>query len=113
MLKDFLDKLEQMEEVKIVFLFGSRVKGKAGKKSDYDIAIVLDKPNDEAESRIFSLAGNDMDVSFFHRLPLFVRASVLREGKVLICKDKKLLDKIMWKTMTEYLENKELYAEVY
>ena len=113
MMDEFVKKLAEIPEVKLVILFGSRARGDAGPDSDYDIAVFLERPNTSIETQIFSTAPKNVDLVFFHRTPLYVKARILREGKILVNKDDNLLKSITLKTMTDYLDNKDLYSEVY
>ncbi len=112
-IKEFVEEIRKFENVKTVILFGSRARGDARPNSDYDIAIVLEKEDSDLESEIFSLRPKNADIVFFHRAPLYVKAKILKEGKILVNKDDRLLTRILYKTIGDYLDNQELYAEVY
>ena len=51
-IRKLLGIFKKYPEIKLVYLFGSRVKGKAGPMSDYDFAIYLDTPD---KKKIFNI----------------------------------------------------------
>lgn len=104
---DVIDIIKGYPEVIAVILYGSHAKGKAGPLSDIDIAVIIKDKNIEAE--IGSLSSNKLDVVPFHRLPLYIQFDVLRDGKILFCRDKKYLKKLKEKVMREYLEMSQMY----
>ncbi len=59
--------LNRIPNVKAIYLFGSRAKGEAGPDSDYDIAILTDKPQKkslcfELSQELGNLLGADVDL---------------------------------------------------
>lgn len=78
-------------DVLAVMLFGSEARGEARARSDIDVCLVLeDKRLDtlgQSQKRIAYLASYDLDIQIFQQIPLHLRVRVLREGKVLFCRD--------------------------
>ena len=78
-------------DVLAVILFGSEARGEARAGSDVDVCLVLeDKRLDtlgQSQKRIAYLASYDLDIQIFQQIPLHLRVRVLREGKVLFCRD--------------------------
>ena len=88
------------KKVKAVYLFGSQAKGKTHIHSDVDICIITES---EAEDIAYHLTDN-LDVSYFHNLPLIIQYRVLKEGRPLIVKDREFMHHITMKTLHDYIE---------
>src|SRR5512139_3434520 len=82
-------------EVLAVLLFGSTARGEARAQSDVDVCLVLTAaPRSRVraeEKRMAYLGDVDLDVQVFQSLPLYVRTRVLRDGRVLFCRDEDAL----------------------
>jgi predicted nucleotidyltransferase len=82
-------------QVLAVILFGSRARGDATAKSDFDVCLVLraDASSDlrAAEKRLEYLAEADVDLAVFQQLPLNIRSRVLKDGSVLFVRDEDAL----------------------
>lgn len=82
-------------EVLAVLLFGSRARGEASPKSDFDICLVLAfEPGSDlagAQKRLAYLAEADVDLAIFQQLPLHIRSRVLKEGRALFVRDEDAL----------------------
>ena len=69
-----------------IILFGSRARGTEGECSDIDLCIIP-KPGIEVSLKdrisLENSAPENVDISLFGDLPINIRNSVLREGKVL------------------------------
>ena len=88
-LKLVLKELSKLSFVDAVFLFGSYVNGKSRGDSDIDLAVLTKKVSRGKEIIIHSYGGEEIDISIFNRLPLIIQFRVLKEGKIVFCKDKK------------------------
>ena len=111
-LKDrrFTTKIEEIPEiakeiaknkyVEAVYLFGSYASEKQHILSDIDICIIT-KNNYEDVS--FPVTDN-LDVSYFHRLPLIIQFRVFKEGKPLVMKDKEFIYELKLKTLKQFLD---------
>ncbi|MEW6749185.1 MAG: nucleotidyltransferase domain-containing protein [Candidatus Micrarchaeota archaeon] len=93
-------RLKGMGSVKAAILFGSRAKGRQRKDSDTDICVISD------DDSPLSLSSEKIDISLFHRLPLTIRYHVFRDGRLLFCKDDRLLTKLKFWTIKLYLDEK-------
>ena len=90
-LQRLIARVEQDPDVLGVILFGSRARGDAGPRSDIDVCLVLDPqvPTGLSASRkrLDYLAGDDIDLTIFQQLPLYLRSRVLKEGRVVFVRD--------------------------
>jgi predicted nucleotidyltransferase len=81
-------------EILAVILFGSSARDEMTASSDIDICLVfrLGKADRLALSRKrLEYAESDIDVQIFQFLPIYIRRRVLKEGKVLFCRDEEEL----------------------
>lgn len=85
-------------EVVALILFGSKALGIDGPLSDTDIAVILEKSVPENQtlrksaeydlliSEIFPNTRN-IEVTLFHNAPIGLKATILKEGKLIFCSD--------------------------
>ena len=86
-LKYIIEKLSKLPYVSCIFLFGSQLK-KPRQDSDIDITVLTKKTTPEQEAKIMG-CGNDLfDISIFSRLTLIIQFRILKEGKIIFCRDK-------------------------
>ena len=80
------------QDVRLAFLFGSRVTQRANDESDVDVGVVLDDPG--TEDRIWremtALLGQDVDVVPLDRAPATLVSAVFRTGVPLLIRDRGL-----------------------
>ena len=93
-------------DVLAVILFGSETRGEARAESDVDVCLVLeDKRLDtlgQSQKRMGYLASVDLDIQIFQQIPLYLRVRVLREGKVLFCRDEDKLYAVAFQTARHF-----------
>ena len=70
------EKIAKNKHVKAVYLFGSYASGKAHLLSDIDLCIITDG-NEDIDYPI----NDNLDVSYFHDLPLIIQFRVFKEGR--------------------------------
>jgi|SRR3989344_587925 len=100
-----VDKLSRLKSVDSIFLFGSSVNGNVREDSDIDIAVLVKKGTSRAdELRIIGYGSDIFDISIFHRLPLIIQFRVLKEGRVLFCRDKKTICDVKVDVFRRYLD---------
>jgi uncharacterized protein len=111
--KSVIEEFEKDEEIIAVLLFGSYSRGEKNYR-DIDICLVLDKKYSNyemTEKRIkyASLLSSEFDISAFQQLPLYVRIKVLKDAKVVLCKNEDRLYGIAYETIKEF----ELFKKAY
>ena len=110
-----LARAEQDPEVLAVILFGSRARGESAPDSDVDICLVLEPRSysdlELSKKKLDYLAEFDLDIHIYQQLPLYIRHRVLKEGKVLFCRDEEALYDLAFRTIREYEDFKHIYRE--
>jgi predicted nucleotidyltransferase len=100
-------------EVVAVLMFGSVARGEASRDSDVDVCLVLTatprtRPQVERK-RLEYLGDVDLDVQVFQALPLYVRTRVLRDGRVLFCRNEDALYDAAFATIRAFERFKRTY----
>ncbi|MDI6916840.1 MAG: nucleotidyltransferase domain-containing protein [Thermoplasmatales archaeon] len=112
--KDFIKKVEKDKDVLAVILFGGIVKRKT--YSDVDVCIVL---KTESYNNLFlskkkleyvAFLDEKFDVQIFQQLPLYIRIRILKEGKVMFCKDESLLYEFAYETIKDSEDYQKIYT---
>ncbi len=99
-------------KVLAVALFGSYARGEAYR--DIDICIFL-RPEEYSAEELsrkrfdYTQEGEQYDVQVFQQLPLYIRARLLKEAKILFCKNEDLLYDIYFRTAREFTHFRPLY----
>jgi len=79
------------EDVEAIILFGSYARGEQTERSDIDICVVCGKRKEKIEEVWDKILGSGItekyDVKIFKLLPIKMKMSVIREGKILYAKD--------------------------
>ena len=106
-------KIRKDKDVIAIMLFGSYARNKKYAR-DVDLCVFLDKNYGSKEvfkKRLNYLAGlpGKFGVPIFQQLPLYVRISVLREGKMLFCRNENLVYEFAFLTIKEFNDFKEIY----
>ena len=110
-IKKLIEKAKKDKKAIAVALYGSSLKRKG---RDIDICIFLDKkyPNLEmSRKRLEYLkeASDRIDITIFQQLPIYIRARILKECKILLEKNSDLLYEIAFSTIKEFGFFKKLY----
>lgn len=99
-------------EVLAVVLFGSFAR-KEKRPSDVDVCLVLgrkQKPLEMSKIRLKYLVGfPSLDIQVFQQLPLYIKARVFGEGKVIFCRNLDLLYDLAANTAREFEDYKHIY----
>jgi len=100
-------------DVLAVMLFGSVARGEATTRSDLDVCLVLRgsrrSRHDLAAKRVTYLGDVDLDAQVFQDLPLYIRTRVLKEGRVLFCRDEDALYEVAFTTIRAFERFKRTY----
>ena len=112
------DILKDHKEVLSAYLYGSFAKGKAGKKSDIDIGLLLRddyKVDPLYESKISikfdKKLGRDVEVKILNNQPLTFLHQVLKYGKNLFSRNEKARIKFETDIYSRYLDIKPFHEE--
>jgi len=102
-LDKLVSKAKKDKEILAVIVFGSYARGE--RHRDIDVCLVLKKETENgAMSRkmLAYVSESGLDVHIFQQIPLYIRTRVLKEGKVLFCRDLDALYDIAILTMKEF-----------
>ena len=116
-LKKFLLKVQDDPEILAVFLFGSAAHGERGPSSDVDVCLVfVPAVRDRlymAQKRLEYLgeAPEGLDIQVFQLLPLYIRHRILKEGKVVFCRDEDTLYDLAFATVKAFEDFRYMYRE--
>ena len=116
-LKRFLLKVQDDPEILAVFLFGSAARGEQGPASDVDVCLVfVPAVRDRlymAQKRLEYLgeAPEGLDIQVFQLLPLYIRHRILKEGKVVFCRDEDTLYDLAFATAKAFEDFRHMYRE--
>ena len=53
----------------------------------------------------------DMDIQIFQKLPLYIRIRIIKEGKVLFCRNEDTLYEIAFRTIQEFADFEHIYRD--
>ncbi len=103
--------LERHPEVVVAYLFGSAARGRAGPLSDLDVAVLLGEGADPASAQLdligdlAAATGTDrVDVVVLNEAPSELAFRVLRDGRLLLCRDDAARVRHRVRTILEYLD---------
>lgn len=106
-----LDAVDHLDGIVILVLFGSHATGKTRPNSDLDLAVIV-QPNDprtkrSLQSKIASAVehlsgGSHVDVVFIDESPDTLRHAIMRDGRMIICRDEALWKSWRVRTMREH-----------
>lgn len=101
---EIVKKLYKIREVIAIIMFGSQATGKARPDSDVDLAVITKISSDKMKNKVIEEGDEIVQVSHFNTLPLEIQFRVIKEGKVLFCKDENELKNQVRKTILRYLD---------
>jgi len=80
-------------------------RGQSRKFSDIDLCVLTEPGVSKFEQLdLLSYGSRKIDLSLFQDLPLAIRFRVIREGKLLWCRDRLALHRIIICTLRQYLD---------
>ena len=110
-----LNKAKTDEAILAVILFGSLARGEQTSTSDVDLCLVL-HPSHAIKSEQLSVRedylpflSRRLDIRVFQQLPLYIRKRVLKEGRVVFCRDEDALYEVGYRTARAFEEFKPYY----
>lgn len=103
-LKYILNELSKLPFVRALILFGSQVNGMARQDSDIDIAVLTKNLSKQQETKILGYSNDKVDISLFNKLPLIIQFRIIKDGKIVFCRDKKYLHETKYNTIKKYLD---------
>lgn len=111
-LRKVVEKVRKDEDALAVIAFGSYARNE--EYTDIDICIVLKPKKFEhlmlSKKRLEYLSAfPNIDIQIYQQLPLYIRARILKEGKILHCKNQDLMYDLAFSTVREY----ELFKPIY
>lgn len=115
--EDVIAKAKKDESVLAVMLFGSQARGEGMPASDVDVCLVLSpgketKADQEAVKwEYLSFQSKRLDLHIYQQLPLYIQTRVLKEGKVLFCRDEDALYKTAYRTARAFEDFRPFYRE--
>ena len=102
-LDKLVSKAKKDKEILAAMVFGSYARGE--KHRDIDVCLVLSKELENgamSRKRLAYVSESGLDVHVFQQIPLYIRVRVLREGKVLFCRDLDALYDVAGQTVREF-----------
>ena len=99
-----MEKISKIEGVKAIYLYGSHARGKTHTLSDIDICVIGLENNEYLEKELLGYIKDNIDISYFWRLPLAIRFRVFKEGIPLVIYDKHYINKLKIYTLNNYLD---------
>ena len=114
--KELFEKIKKDRDVIAVLIFGSFIRSAGRYYKDIDVCIVLDKKYDsyymsKKRLRYLTIAKSKIDIQIFQQLPLYIRIEILREGKIIFCRNISLLYDIAYSTIKEFEDFKIRYQD--
>ena len=100
---ELVSKAKQDKDVLALMVFGSYARGEDHR--DIDVCMVLSDGTDNrtmSEKRLSYLSENNLDIQIFQQLPLYIRIRILKEGKIIFCRDMPKLYDIAIRTVRDY-----------
>lgn len=103
------------KEILAVFLFGSAAREEGTEGSDIDICLIMNKGLYAADvlfqKRLNYLQKFDLDIQIFQQLPLYIRMRIIKEGKLLFCRDEDSMYEIAFKVIREFGDFESIYRD--
>jgi predicted nucleotidyltransferase len=104
-------RLERHPDVLVAYLFGSSARGTAGPLSDVDVAVLLRGDGDPSRRHLeligeaAAAAGSDkVDVVLLNEAPVALAYRVLRDGRLILCRDERARARFFVDIVDRYLD---------
>jgi predicted nucleotidyltransferase len=92
--------IAKIKNVRAVYLFGSYALGKQNALSDIDLCIVGNLTTKEKRDAFHS--SDNLDISFFNELPIWIKTRIFRDGKPIVIKNEKEIYDLAFTTLREW-----------
>ncbi len=99
-----IEGLSNLSFVEAIMLFGSKINGNARKDSDIDIAVITKDISKNQEIKILGFSSEKFDISIFNRLPLIIQFRIIRDGKVIFCRNEDYYHEVKFNVIRKYLD---------
>jgi len=114
--KSVHEALNEVEDIILVYVFGSTAKQKEHPLSDIDIAILLKEPSIDKTMKIHSILtrqlGEKVDTLLLNLAPPILKYQVIKNGIRILSKDEKARISFEAKALTEGLDESTLITNV-
>ena len=114
-LDSLLERIQRDDDVLAAVLFCSSARKEDSFSSDIDICLLLKHkkytPLFLSQEKIEYLKQCSFDIHIFQQLPIYIRVRVLREGKILYCRDEDELYATAFRTIEEFDHFRPFYDE--
>lgn len=114
--KNLENLLKNYKVVRLAYVFGSYAKNDVGKLSDIDIAVLLEqgiKKNRISKLKLklihdisIAIKTNKIDLIIMNNAPLSINHEVIKEGRLIVCKDNSEKNNFETYIMSRYLDMK-------
>ena len=108
-------KAQRDKHILAVFLYGSVAREEEHNQSDIDVCLVLNParypPKEISQKKLEYLKLFELDVHVFQQLPVYIRTRVLKEGKILFCRDEGELYELAFVVIREWADFEHIYRE--
>ncbi len=114
-IKPLIERVAKKYHLSLVLLFGSRVSGKIHKHSDYDIAVLGNKPLDlMEEGKIICdffpiFRTQEVDLVDLKKAPPLLMKKIFDENEILFCKDLEIYYKYQTYSLKKFIEARQLF----
>ncbi|MBI4845859.1 MAG: nucleotidyltransferase domain-containing protein [Candidatus Omnitrophica bacterium] len=107
--------IKKDNQVLAVFLFGSIAREEGHDKSDIDVCLVLEAgrytTKELSRKKLEYLKSYDFDIQIFQQLPVYIKKRIIKEGKVLFCRNEAALYEIVFSVIREFADFEFIYRD--
>lgn len=115
-IQKLIDESKKDKDTLAVALFGSSARGEKEHR-DVDLCLILNKkPSNKemSEKKMkyfnkFNKNGEKIDIQIFQQLPVYIRIRIIKEGKILFCRNEDELYSLVFSTIKEFDFYEKLY----
>ncbi len=111
-IQDIIEKAKKDKEVIAVAIFGSYARNESYQDIDLCLFLKNKKYNKTQLSKKklkYASENEKYDIQVFQQLPIYIRKRILKDAKILYCKDEDILYDIYFQTIKEFDDFKPLY----